>query len=144
LEDLLPSRIPGVRIKICREPQVKYQRRFDLEVAAPTVDRQWVCVVIEMKWSDNQETKTGLENQLVHDYLLGHGLRHGIYLVGWCGSWKERGKKGKDIQQLRSYLAERASSVHASEEGADLRVEPMLLDLRWRDDLPDQGMGPTA
>lgn len=144
LEDMLPSRIPGIRIKIYREPQVKYQRRFDLDVVAPTIDREWARVVVEIKWSDNVETKSSLENQLVRKYLIGHGPVHGIYLVGWCGNWKEKGKKGKDIQQLKEYLANRVKSVTASEEGKHLRVEPVVLDLRWRDDLPDQRTAPVA
>ena len=144
LEDLLPSRIPGVQITIYREPQVKYDRRFDLEVAAPTIDGQWARVVVEIKWSDNPETKSSLVNQLVRKYLLGHQLAHGIYLVGWCGNCKERGKKGKDIEQFRAYLAGQVKSIIASDEGKHLKVEPVVLDLRWRDDLPDQGTVPIA
>jgi hypothetical protein len=142
-DDLLPSRIPGVEIKIYREPQVKYQRRFDLQIVAPTIDGKLASVVIEMKWSDNPETKGGLENQFVRNYLLGHALNYGIYLVAWCGAWKEKGNKRKNIQALRAYLAERVKLVTASEEGKNLRVEPVVLDLRWRDDLPDEAADPV-
>jgi hypothetical protein len=144
LEDMLPSRIPGIRISIYREPQGKYRRQFDLEAVAPTIDRQWARVVIEIKWSDNPETKRSLENQLVGDYLLGHGLHHGIYLVGWCGTWRVMSNKRKDIQQLRDFLTDRAKSVTASEEGKNLKVEPLVLDLCWQEELSDQGTGPAA
>ena len=96
-------RIPRMQIKFYREPEVKSQRRFDLEVVAPTMDRQWATVIIEIKWSDNKDAKSGLENQLVRNYLIGHGLSHGIYLVGWNGAWQERGQEAStDIQQLKA------------------------------------------
>jgi hypothetical protein len=138
LEDMLPSRIPGIEIGIYREPQSKYRRRFDLDVLAPTIDRKWARVVVEIKWSDNRETKSSLENQLVRKYLLGHGLHYGIYVVGWCGTWRDGGKKRTDIQALKAYLADRVRSVTASADGKYLNVAPVVLDLRWRDDLPDQ------
>ena len=108
------------------------------------MDRQWATVIIEIKWSDNKDAKSGLENQLVRNYLIGHGLSHGIYLVGWNGAWQERGKKRTDIQQLKAYLAEQAKSVTASEEGKNLKVEPVVLDLRSRsDELPAHRAGST-
>ena len=137
LKDMLPSRIPGVQIKIFREPQVKYQRRFDLEVVAPTIDRQLATVIIEIKWSDNEDTKSSLKDQLVSAYLLGHQLNHGIYLVGWTGTCQGTDKEDTDIQQLKAYLAGQVKSVNASEEGKSLKVEPVVLDLRWRPDLPE-------
>ena len=130
LEDLLPFRIPGVQIKIHREPQVKYQRRFDLEVVAPTIERQLASVVIEIKWSDNPETLSGMEKQLVTKYLLGHQLDRGIYLVGWCGECNMPGKDGKDIEKLRAHLASCAKAAAANTQLANLKVEPVVLDLR--------------
>jgi hypothetical protein len=141
LEDMLPSRIPGIQISIYREPEVKYQRRFVLEVAAPTINRQLARIVVEIKWSDNKDIKSSLENQLVRNYLIGHRLSHGIYLVGWCGAWGETNKKRAEIQLLKSYLADQVKSVNASEEGKNLKLETVVLDLRWRDDLPEQPAG---
>jgi hypothetical protein len=85
LDDLLPYYIPGIKVEIIREAQVKYQRRFDLLVKAPTLDRALATVVIEIKWSDNEETRSSLVEQLARKYLRDHGNSHGIYLVGWTG-----------------------------------------------------------
>jgi len=112
-----------------------------LEVAAPTINRQLARIVVEIKWSDNKDIKSSLENQLVRNYLIGHRLSHGIYLVGWCGAWGETNKKRAEIQLLKSYLADQVKSVNASEEGKNLKLETVVLDLRWRDDLPEQPAG---
>ena len=65
LMDLLPGRIPGLGIELIRESQGKYQRRFDLDIFAPDLARQFARVRVEIKWSDNKETETSLTEQLL-------------------------------------------------------------------------------
>ena len=138
LNDMHPARIPGVEIEVIREPQVKYQRRFDLKVSAPTLDRELVTVIIEIKWSDNPETEASLVDQLAREYLLEHGKTHGIHLIGWMGEWRKGGKLSHDLQELKKHLGAQVESLKASEEGRSLRIEPCVLDLRLRNDLPDR------
>ena len=142
LEDILPARIPGIHIKIFPESSVKYRRRFDLDIIAPTIDRQWARIVIEIKWSDNKDIKESLDTQLVRSYLLGHGLSHGIYLVGWNGNWPQHGKNSNTLEGLKSCLEDQVRSITASEKTKHLNVDSVVLDLRWSDDYPeDRGGG---
>jgi hypothetical protein len=137
LVDLLPSRIPGVAFDLIREHQGKYQRRFDLDILALDLARQLAHVRVEIKWSDNEETETSLTEQLGRKYLLGHDLTHGIYLVGWTGSWKSLGQKNTSLDALREHLARQAAAFTADGEGKSLKIASVVLDLRWREDLPE-------
>ncbi len=139
LMDLLPARIPGVTFELIRESQGKYQRRFDLDILAPDLARQLARVRVEIKWSDNKETDSSLTEQLGRKYLLGHGLSHGIYLVGWTGSWTRQGQKNTSIDALREHLARQTEAFTADENVKSLMIVPVVLDLRWRDDLPEVG-----
>ncbi len=137
LMDLLPARIPGVTFELLRESQGKYQRRFDLDILAPSLAQQFAHVRVEIKWSDNPETETSLIEQLGRKYLLGHEFSHGIYLVGWIGSWKRQGRKETSLEALRVHLARQAEAFTSDGSGESLRIIPIVLDLRWRDDLPE-------
>ena len=139
LMDLLPSRIPGVAFDLIRESQGKYQRRFDLDILAPDLGRQLARVRVEIKWSDNVETETSLTEQLGRKYLIAHDLSHGIYLVGWTGSWTRQGQKNTSLDALREHLARQAEPFTADGDGKSLRIVPVVLDLRCAEDLPEAG-----
>lgn len=136
LDDLLPACIPGVEIEIIREPQVKYQRRFDLQVTAPTLERGLATVVIEIKWSDNKETGSSLVEQLARKYLRDHGKSHGIYLIGWTGESKPARGTSKDRDELMRLLRDQVASLNENPADRAVVIEPIVLDLRWRDSPP--------
>jgi hypothetical protein len=59
-------------------------------------------VTIEVKRDFNPEVATGLEQQLVSEYLLRLSRTHGIYVVGWYGLGASR-KKSNPLR-ARSYV----------------------------------------
>jgi hypothetical protein len=141
LSDLLPSRVldPKVAPLILREDQGRYRRRVDLRVLALCFQSQdTATVIIEVKWSDNQETEASLVDQLGRKYLIGERLTHGVYLVGWCGEWHQHGRGWlTDRTELEAYLTKQNEDFRASEAGRSLVIRPVVLGLGWRD--PEDG-----
>lgn len=136
LADGLAGLVEGIRLPPpLREDQVARRQRLDLRVQAPCRDgRSVATVVVEIKWSDNPETRSGLVEQLGTRYLLGEGLQHGVYIVGWNGRWKSGGRSSanRDVQRLRDELArQRDEFCHPGAEGHGLMLAPYVLDLRW-------------
>ena len=93
-------------------------------------------MTVEIKWSDNAETETGLVEQLGRKYLLGHGVTHGVYMVGWNGTCRLNKKKNCEMEALRLHLSGQAKAFTETDEGGSmLKIEPIVLDLRHgRDD----------
>lgn len=127
--DLLPQVTDGVEIDITAQDEISHRWRLDLRMTAPGLSK----VVIEIKWSTNTQTKTGLIDQLAKRYSLEEERTHGIYVVGWPGKWsRPRGAKVSDtIEGLRQYLKHQRDEFYGEKEG--LRIEPVVLDLQWRD-----------
>lgn len=136
LLDLLPRIADNVDVQILREDQIGRRQRLDLRVIAPRHGTgQLAVVVVEVKWSTNRETGTGLTSQLGKRYLLGEGRTHGIYLVGWCGEWLPGDGTGANTDKaaLERFLTEQRNGLcEPGHPGAGLRIEPFLLDVRWR------------
>jgi hypothetical protein len=134
LLDLLPRIVDEVEVLIVREDQVARRQRLDLRVTAPCRGtRKLATVVIEVKWSTNNETRTGLVSQLGQRYLLGEGLTHGVFFVGWSGQWWPGDGSGAntDDQGLERFLTtQRDNFCCAGQPGARLRIEPFILDVR--------------
>jgi hypothetical protein len=118
-----------------REDQVARRRRLDLRVTAPCRGHQSIAtVVVEIKWSDNRELRTGLTRQVGEDYLLVEGLCHGVYLVGWTGQWYPGDRHGADcdIDGLRRFLGnQRDAFCNTGQPGHGLRIADVVIDLRW-------------
>jgi len=129
LRDMLPGKI------LDREVEVKYGRRTDIRIIAPTPNRSFATVVIEVKWSDNPSLACALTEQLGENYLLDLGLQDGIYVVGWNGhlSWRPQDKQGerpgRNPSQLHEALATQAAAFN-SEHGC--RIQVVVLDLTWK------------
>lgn len=127
-------------ISIDREPLAARNTRNDLKVQASSISKDHLAVVIEIKWSDNDEVSTSLIQQLGDGYLLQNGLTHGIYLVGWSGEpgpWKgtARGKRPTprtDPAAWQTALDEQAQLfVQDHPDRPGLRITPVVLDLSW-------------
>lgn len=129
----LYDRLPGKILDL--ETQVKYRRRLDIRVIAPTVQNGKATVVIEVKWSDNEEMSVSLYDQLGDKYLIQEGLTHGIYLVGWNGKicWKKRAgihpQPKKCPTELQQRLEEQTQRY--SENQKNIKIIPIVFDLRW-------------
>ncbi len=143
LNDILPGRITGqeTTIRFHREAQGYFRSRTDILVSAPTIGRSWAEVVIEVKWSDNKDSKHGkvcnaLREQLGEVYLLKEQRTHGIYLIGWIGnnvSWsKSAGRppeKPTTIHTLEH--AFRSQATLFTNENPAIRITPVVWDLQW-------------
>jgi hypothetical protein len=123
-----------IEVKVLREDQIAHRQRVDLRVVAPCHRTgKLATVVVEVKWSDNDETRTGLVEQLGRRYLLDEKLTHGIFVVGWTGKWSSgAGKKmNNDRSRLMEHLVRQRDEFCKAAIGAGLRIEPFVVDLRW-------------
>lgn len=140
LLDLLPRIVDDVDVQIVREDQVGYRQRLDIRVTAPCHGtRHLATVVVEVKWSTNKDTRTGLAEQLGDRYLLREGLTHGVFLVGWSGQWYPGDGTGEDENRVRleQFLSnQRDTFCKTGQPGESLRIEPVVLDLRWSQTRP--------
>jgi hypothetical protein len=135
LRERLAHLADGVEVEIGREEQVAYRQRLDLRVSAPCHgSRRLARLVIELKWSTNQETRNGLVDQLGERYLRGESLTHGIFLVGWSGEWNPGDGTGvrAEIRTLDSYLSnQRNTYCRPGQPGHGRRIEFFILNLVW-------------
>ncbi|HXO40068.1 MAG TPA: hypothetical protein VN999_01370 [Thermoanaerobaculia bacterium] len=132
LEDRLPGKV------LDRETEVKLRGRLDIRVIAPVViTRELVKVVIEVKWSDNNDAQRGistaLSEQLGRRYLLGEGLHHGVFLVGWTGTlgtWKRTA--GPRPRESPAALAEalRRQAEEFRRDHPNIDIRPVVWDLQ--------------
>lgn len=141
LTDRLPGRVldRGTEVFLEREPLANKNQRLDLKVQAPKVDSGSATVVIEIKWSDNPTVSTSLSDQLGTDYLVGQGLTHGIYLVGWCrsGTWSRRAsgkrpRKGARNDPRAWADAFRSQAEAFSKMHPQVSIAPVVVDLIWK------------
>lgn len=136
LKDCLGRITREVDVAYSRESQVGRRQRLDLTVTAPCLGtRQLATVIVEIKWSDNAETRTALVDQLGTRYLLGEGKTHGIFLVGWCGKWipGNRSIDNADVRTLRDHLnRQKTEYCQSGQQGERLRIEPFVLSVAWR------------
>lgn len=135
LTDELSRLADRVHVQILREDQVARRQRFDLRVTAPCHGTgQLATVVVEIKWSTNNEVRDGLVTQLGDRYLIGERLTHGVFLVGWTGKWSPgRGSRRKaDLDALALHLTDLCDGYcRQGQTGAGLRIEPFILDVQW-------------
>ena len=92
-------------------------------------------VVIEVKWSTNDEIRTGLKGQLGQNYLIGEGRTHGIFLVAWSGEWRPADGTGWNYDQaaLLTFLTgQRDEFQKVGQPGEGLSIHPLVIDIRWR------------
>jgi hypothetical protein len=138
LRDRLPNRVLGQESQLFldREPLAGMNQRLDIKVQAPTVTGGRATVVVEVKWSDNDDVSSSLGDQLGKKYLLGQGLTHGIYLVGW---YRNRTWAGNPmgIRPARPYSVQSWTDALKSQTrrfGTDspgIKIEPFVMDLTW-------------
>lgn len=135
LLDELGRMCDGVEVSIFREDQIGFRQRLDLRITASCLGGAGAAtVVVEIKWSTNAETRSGLVEQLGERYLLGERLTHGVFLVGWSGTWRPGDGTGEntDRDALIAHLtAQRDNFCGVGRPGAGLRIEPFVLDARW-------------
>jgi len=127
----LADRLPNI---VCdRETQITLSAIPDIKVTASKRGEGLAQVIIEIKWSHNQEVATALKEQLGEKYLKNGGFSHGIYLVGWSGElhWRRRANPRPKTAECPDSLAQRLKE-QAEEYGQNnpaLFIEPIVLDL---------------
>lgn len=140
LRDRLPDQVldRSTQVFIDREPLAGMNQRQDVKVQAPTLSGGHATVVIEVKWSDNKDVSSSLSDQLGDNYLLGQGLTHGIYLVGWYGHGKGKwvgspagGRPRKPYSIATWTVALQAQASLYGETHANIKIDPFVIDLSW-------------
>lgn len=125
---------PSAGVVVGREVQPRRGLRTDIYVEAVASQASGLfekfTVVVEVKGCWHLEVQTALRTQLAEDYLRGHGLRCGIYLVGWfaCERWNDTVNKlaSDDIPTARLELETIAAEF--ADGLSDLRIAAVLLD----------------
>jgi hypothetical protein len=127
LEDLFPQYNDSVSVRplLVREAQEQFRRRCDILVVA-ALGTQLASVAVEIKWSHDPRCTRSLKTQLVDKYLLQHGRRHGVYLVGWSGTPRAVGWDRHRATHATQF--EQVLMAHP-----DLRVVPAYLACPWTD-----------
>ncbi len=152
IKNHLEKDLKGRGIIVNRETEVLRMdslagRRTDLRVEAFRLDNpvDRLAVVIEVKGSWNDEAPTGMEAQLVGNYLRRGNPKHGLYLVGWfaCKKWDESGDyraktgfhrpekfAGYNLERTRQFLNGEATRL--SQDG--IKVRSIVLNASLSDD----------
>jgi len=101
--------------------------RIDLTVTVLTATHpaSTARVIAEAKRVTNDSLTTGMHDQLVRQYLVPTGRRHGIYLVYWAKPEQWHGSPADPAQLARNL---RQQAAEAS-EGLDIR--PYILDISY-------------
>lgn len=124
-------------VEVTRRPGAPVGQRTDILVntfrhgpAGQALDP--IAAVIEVKGCWNSEVFTGLNEQLVDDYMVNLGAPVGIFLVGWFDKtvWDPAdGRRGstpsRPFSAVQAELDEQAAAVP---EGCQVRA--MVLDIR--------------
>ena len=99
--------------------------RIDLTVTVPaaTYPAGTARVTVEAKRATNDSLMTGMHDQLIRQYLIPTGRRHGIYLVYWA-----RPEQWHGSPPDRAHLA-RELEQQAAEADDGLRIRPYILDI---------------
>jgi hypothetical protein len=134
LRDDLQSR--GVIVG--REVQIERRQKTDLWVnAVPAKEggpADPLTVVVEVKGCWNSHVCKDIEDQLVQKYLQPHGLKYGLYVVGWfvCNDWKSprNNLKSETLEDARTELQELGEAT--GNRHPDLTIAGLLLDCRYR------------
>lgn len=121
-------------VVVGREVQPRRGLRTDVYVEAVAGQsddaREKLTVVIEVKGCWHPEVRTALQTQLADDYLRSHGLRFGVYLVGWfvCPRWEGsvNNLAVSDLQKARSNVE--AMAAEFAEGVSELRIVSTVLD----------------
>lgn len=125
---------PAAGVVVGREVQPRRGLRTDviIEAAPPAAGGGFekFTVVIEVKGCWHGEVRTALRTQLADDYLRPHGLRCGIYLVGWfvCARWAGAKNHLASATTAAARAEIEAFAVDFSDGKSDLRIAPCLLD----------------
>jgi hypothetical protein len=125
-------------VVVGREVQIERRQKTDVWVKAVPANASGptdpLTVVVEVKGCWNPSVCDDIEDQLVQKYLLPHGLKCGLYVVGWfvCTDWKSPRNKLKSttLEDARTELQELGRL--SGSRHPDLAIVGLLLDCRYR------------
>jgi len=91
-----------------------------------------IAAVIEVKGCWNDEVFTGIEGQLVNDYMVNLGAPVGIFLVGWFDKtdWDPADYRRRTTPASLSSEVQRELDQQAAAVPEGLRVRAIVLDIR--------------
>jgi hypothetical protein len=104
-----------------------------VRVPAPvTRDDEAIAIPVEVKRSNNTESKTGLQAQLVNRYMTQLGTHYGVFVVVWLDapnlSTAHR-PVWKSIEEARESLRDQRGAIEKQSGGA-LRLATIVVDAR--------------
>jgi hypothetical protein len=122
------------RYTIPQEEEIDQEQRPDLRAENPKTS----AVSIEVKWADNWtvgELYTGLESQLVGQYLRDHRSRHGVYVLGTRGKKKHWKLEDRNLtfREVYGLIEGRAREITAENQGVE-RLQVIGIDFTNRPD----------
>lgn len=116
-----------VEVKRVADAGVGRRQDIRIEVRNPSTGELFV-VVVEVKGIWNRDVRSSLSSQLAHDYLVGGGLTHGVYLVvDFDSSQMTHVTKIRQANRNRPNLLEHLEQ-QASLEAPALRIKPVVHD----------------
>ena len=121
-----------------REVQIEKRQKTDVWIKAVPGDdcgpTDPLTVVVEVKGCWNPHVLDDIEDQLVQKYLLPHGLRYGLYVVGWfvCDAWQSprNNLTSATLKDGKSELRELAKAT--VDRHPAVTLGGILLDCRYR------------
>jgi hypothetical protein len=114
-----------------REPEVFDAKKPDIRVSRILDSGERIHVPLEIKWADNDEVWTAIENQLLGKYMLDPRVCHGVYLVGWAGGIYRRktGPKGQKPSTPQALQAELQLVADAVTHGTEKKIAVFVIDV---------------
>jgi hypothetical protein len=119
------------RYTVPQEEEIDRQQRPDLRIENPKTPP----VSIEVKWADKwslRELLSGLESQLVGQYLRAHNSRCGVYFLATDGRkqhWETPDGRRLTFAELVNVLRTRAAQIETENPGVDA-VRVVAIDFR--------------
>jgi hypothetical protein len=125
-------------VVVGREVQIERRQKTDVWLKAVAGNEggpaDTLTVVVEVKGCWNSRVCDDIEDQLVRKYLLPHGLKFGLYVVGWfvCQDWKfpRNNLKSTTLEDARTEFQELDKVTESRHP--ELAITGLLLDCRYR------------
>jgi hypothetical protein len=114
-----------------REPEVFDAKKPDIRVSRILNGGERIHVPLEIKWANNDEVWTAIEDQLLGKYMLDPRVCHGVYLVGWAGGIYRRttGPKGQKPSMPQALQAELQLVADAVTHGTEKKIAVFVIDV---------------
>jgi len=126
---------PAAGVIVGREVQINRVGKLDLKInaaIASEAEQRILSAIIEVKRCSNKDLGEACQRQLADKYLRPASLTHGIYLVGWYGTVRNRRFRWSHADDVEADV--KSLALAASTSG--LKIEGYALDCRLHPEEP--------